>query len=179
VYRGCLWLDAIVTYTPNVSNGAHGLAVVLKRTKQYSQIQAAIFSRDNIFQHKYEDFRSLSRLVRFPVFVISKALPAKLPRREFLCIRLNNNRILLWINDIDPERARELYVLGCSDGQCLPEAVRTAELVAEGLKQSQEQMISDARRKFNRDRNSVVSKISEAQTKGSSKLASGALESSC
>ena len=138
VFRGCLWLDAIVTYTPDESNGGYAprLAVALKGTKQYSQIQAAIFSRDDILPHKYEDFRSLSKLVRFPVFVITKAPQAKLPRSEFLQIRLNKNRISLWINDFDPERARELYVLGCSDGQYLPEAVRVAELVADGLKQS-------------------------------------------
>jgi endonuclease V-like protein UPF0215 family len=138
VFRGRLWLDAIVTYAPDESKigCVPGLAAALQRTKQYSQIQAAIFSRENILQHKYKDFRRLSKLVKFPVFVITKEPVTKLPKNEVARILLNKKRISLWISDYNSQRAKELYLLGCNKDQTLPEAVRVAELIAEGLQQS-------------------------------------------
>jgi len=138
IFRGRLWLDAIVTYAPDETKRGRvpGLAAALRRTKQYSQIQAAIFSRENILQHKYKDFRRLSKLVKFPVFVITKEPVTKLPKNEVVRILLNKKRISLWINNYNSQRAKELYLLGCSEGQTLPEAVRVAELIAEELQQS-------------------------------------------
>jgi len=132
IFRGSLWLDAIVTYLPNGSRQSYipKLAAALQRTKQYSQIQAAIFSREDILEHKYRDYEKLSKLIKFPVFAITKR-PLKRPRSEIVKILCNKDRISLWINDYNPQRARELYILGCAKDQSIPEAVRVAELIAQ------------------------------------------------
>jgi endonuclease V-like protein UPF0215 family len=67
---------------------------------------------------------------------MTKEPVTKLPKNEVVRILLNKKRISLWINNYNSQRAKELYLLGCSEGQTLPEAVRVAELIAEGLQQS-------------------------------------------
>ena len=132
IFRGNLWLDAIVTYLP-IKSKVQGLAAALQKTKQYSQIQAAIFSREDILEHKYQDYRRLSELIKFPVFTITKKPPERAPRNEFVRIQRDNGELTLWINEYNPERARELYTLGCTKGRSTPEAVRLAELIAGAL----------------------------------------------
>lgn len=130
-----MWLDAIVTYLPVKSEEEDipRFAAALQKTKQYSQIQAAIFSREDILEHKYEDFRILSELIKFPVFTIIKTPPERVPKNEFVRIQREKGGITLWINDCNSERARELYTLGCIKDQSMPEAVRLAELIAGAL----------------------------------------------
>jgi endonuclease V-like protein UPF0215 family len=132
IFRGSLWLDAIVTYLPIKSNedDAPRLAAALKKVKQYSQIQVAIFSREDILAHAYQDYRRLSELIKFPVFAITKKPLGRVPSSEFVRIQRDKSRIVLWANDYSPDRAKELYTLGCSKGHCTPEAVRVAELIA-------------------------------------------------
>ena len=115
------------TYVP-------GLAAALREIKQHSQIQAAIFSREDILEHKYDDYKKLSELVEFPVFAISKRFPVNLARYEFVRILRGKSKMTLWISDYSPERARDLYILGCSKGQSVPEAVKVAEQVANTFK---------------------------------------------
>ena len=136
VFRGNLWLDAILTYIPEQSNrlSVPEFASFLKKTKQYPQIQVAIFSRESILQGTYDDFRKLAELVRFPIFTISDESTRKLPRTQFIGIKRGNKKILLWINNYNPQRAKELYILGCTDNESLPEAVRVAKLIAERTK---------------------------------------------
>ena len=136
VFRGSLWLDAVLTYMPEESDerSLPEFASFLKKTKQYPQIQVAIFSRESILQRKYDDYRKLAELVRFPIFAIVSEPVRKLPRTEFIEIRRGKKKIRLWINHHNPQLARELYLLGCTDNQPLPEAVRVAKLVAERTK---------------------------------------------
>lgn len=132
IFRGSLWLDAIVTYLPvkSFEGDAPRLAATLKKTKQYSQIQAAIFSREDILKHQYQDYRRLSELVKFPIFAITKKPLGRVPRSEYVRIHRDESRVMLWINDYSPKRAIELYTLGCAKGHSTPEAVRVAGLIA-------------------------------------------------
>ena len=124
-----------MTYLPAKSDegSVPRLAATLQRTKQYSQIRAAIFSREDILEHKYQDYRRLSELVKFPVFTITRKPLGRVSGKEFARIQRDKCGITLWINDYSPERARELYTLGCTKGQSTPEAVRLAELIAGAL----------------------------------------------
>jgi len=131
IFRGSLWLDAIMTYLPTESSQeVPTLTSVLRKSKQYSQIHAAIFSREDVLEGGIQDYRRLSQLVKFPVFAIAKKPRKTLQSRELVIIKREGTRIPLWINDYDPERAAELYSLACADGYSTPEAVRVAELVA-------------------------------------------------
>ena len=132
IFRGSFWLDAIVTYLPDKSNedDVPRLAAALKKIKQYSQIQAAIFSREDILKHGYQDYRRLSELVKFPIFAINKKPLRGVSKDEFVRIQHDDSRIMLWINDYSPDRATELYTLGCTMDHSTPEAVRVAELIA-------------------------------------------------
>jgi len=132
IFRGSLWLDAIVTYLPvkSFEGDIPRLAAALRKTKQYSQIQAAIFSREDILDHGYQDYRTLSELIKFPIFAITKKPLGRVPRSEFVRIQRNERRIMLWIKDYNANRAIELYTLGCTEGHSTPEAVRVAELIA-------------------------------------------------
>jgi hypothetical protein len=132
IFRGSLWLDAIVTCLPIKSNesDAPRLAAAIKKAKQYSQIQAGIFSREDILKQGYKDYRRLSELITFPIFAIAKKTFGRVPRSEFVGIQGEEGRITLWINDHNPNRAVELYSLGCAKEHSTPEAVRVAELIA-------------------------------------------------
>jgi len=132
IFRGSWWLDGIVTYLPPklTKSNVPRLATALRETKQYSQIQVAIFSREDILEHKFEDYRRLSELVEFPIFAISKRFPSNVAKYEFVRILQGKSRTTLWINEYSAERARDLYILGCRKGQSAPEAVIVAEQVA-------------------------------------------------
>ena len=132
IFRGNLWLDAIVTYYAGKSTEADisKLTATLKNIKQYPQIQAAIFARADILKHGYEDYRRLSELVKFPIFAITKKPSGRVQRDEFVKIQRDEIRIILWVNNYNPDRAKELYTLGCAGGHSTPEAVRVAELIS-------------------------------------------------
>ena len=136
IFRGSLWLDAIVTYLPPRSKKGYvqGLAATLQGTKQYSQIQAAIFSSEDVLEHKYQDYRRLSELVNFPVFVIIRKRSVKISTNEYVKIQRRKKKIMLWINGYSPQRASALFSLGCTKDESIPEAVISAELVAGALK---------------------------------------------
>jgi endonuclease V-like protein UPF0215 family len=136
VFRGNLWLDAILTCTLQGSRGRYlsDLTKAILMSKQHSQIRAAIFSRENVLPLRFEDFRALAKMVDFPVFAICKESHPELVRRHKI-VFMTQNKILVpvWVSGEEHGRAKEMLSLGRRNKSHVPEAVRAAELIADEL----------------------------------------------
>jgi endonuclease V-like protein UPF0215 family len=141
VFRGNLWLDAILTCTLKGPRSRYlsNLAEAIRTLKQYSQIRAAIFSRENVLPLRFEDFRTLAKMVDFPVFAIcKKPHPGLVKRHEIVFMTMNKILVPVWVGGAckEHERVKEVLSLGRRNKSHLPEAVRAAELIANGLPKS-------------------------------------------
>ena len=140
VFRGNLWLDAILTCTLQGSRRKYlpNLAEAIRMLKQYSQIRAAIFSRENVLPLRFEDFRALTKIVDFPVLAICKEPhPELVKRHEIVFMTQNKVPVPVWVGAYkEHERVNEILSLGRRNESHLPEAVRAAELIADGLPKS-------------------------------------------
>ena len=139
VFRGNLWLDAIITCRLEGSRRRYlsNLATAVRNSKQYSQVRAAIFSRENILPLEIEDFRALGKMINFPVFALCKEPHRKLEKRhEIISLRGNKIHTPVWVFGEEHARAKEILSLACRNESQVPEAVRAADLIAKELPKS-------------------------------------------
>ena len=136
VYRGNAWLDAVILHIMTKSDKSYLLdfAAKLRNSKQYSQIQTAIFSRENILPNGLDDFRNFSDLIEFPILVICKRFnkSSNTAHVEWTP-KDNTSSTIVWTSDGRTETAKEIYRLGCKRGCYVPEAVRVADIIAAQL----------------------------------------------
>ena len=130
IFRGSLWLDGVLTHTLQTSGKRYisELAGAIRKSKQYSQIHAAVFSREDILPRGRDDFRKLARMIRFPIFVLKSR--GKRRRRRSSGEMWQVGSISVWSPNSKPGDVRQLFMVSCADGQSIPEAVRTADLIA-------------------------------------------------
>lgn len=136
VFRGNLWLDTILTCTLQGSRKSYlsNLAKAIRMSKQYSQIQVAIFSRESVLPLEFEDFRALAKMVDFPVFAICKEPHPKLVKRHEIVFMTQNKRPMpVWVCGEEHARAKAILSLGRRNESHVPEAVRAADLIANQL----------------------------------------------
>lgn len=136
VYRGMSWLDGVILHIMTLSEASclSDLATNLRTSKQYSQIQTAIFSRENILPNGLDDVRRLSDLIEFPILVICREFnesrnSLKLKWRE----KGKTEATFLWASNGRTEVGEEIYRIGCKRGCHVPEAVRVADIIATQL----------------------------------------------
>ena len=122
IFRGSLWLDGLFTYTAATKDKKYvtGLASAMRGSKQYSQIHAVIFSRENILPNGVQDFDRLANEITIPILVVRH-------------LRLRNRRSTVWSPNKDPETVNELFSIGCAEKRPIPEAARVADLIANQL----------------------------------------------
>jgi endonuclease V-like protein UPF0215 family len=123
IFRGSLWLDGLFTYTADIKDKKYvtGLASTVRGSKQYSQIHAVIFSRENILPNGVQDFNRLADEIDLPILVLRR-------------LRLRNRRSTsIWSPNKDPATVNELFSIGCAEEMSIPEAARVADLIANQL----------------------------------------------
>ena len=123
IFRGSFWLDGLITYTAGIKdkNYVAGLASTMRGSKQYSQIHAVVFSRENILPNGVKDFDRLAGEIDIPILVLRR-------------LRLRNRRSTsIWSPNKDPATVHELFSIGCAAEMSTPEAVRVADLIANQL----------------------------------------------
>ncbi|MGA2783545.1 MAG: hypothetical protein ABSF09_02460 [Candidatus Bathyarchaeia archaeon] len=123
IFRGSLWLDGLFTYTAGTNDKRYvtGLASTMKQSKQYSQIHAAVFSRENDLPNGVQDFDHLADEIDLPILVLRHS-------------KFRNQKLTsIWSPNKDPVTVNELFAIGCAEKMTIPEAVRVAELIANRL----------------------------------------------
>jgi len=121
IFRGSFWLDGLFTYTASTKDKRYvtGLASTMRGSKQYPQIHAAIFSRENILPNGVQDFDRLADEIDIPILVL----------RRFR----NRSSTSIWSPNKDPATVNELFSISCAEEMSIPEAARVADLIANQL----------------------------------------------
>lgn len=144
VFRGNLWLDGIVTcrIEPSRHDYVPELARAIVRSRQYSQIHAVILSREDLVPGVRIDISDLARRINAPVIsIIGKTVHPRTPshqewrtshksKADRFEIEIGGRFVPVRAAGISSEGAREIFAVGCVDGNPIPEALRVAELVA-------------------------------------------------
>lgn len=133
VYRGSFWLDALLTFTLDRTDKRYvtGLAATIKRSKQYSQIRAAIFSRKSILPKGFRDFTLLAEKIDIPVLVLNRT--ETFSSKEFMTITKSKESTSIWSTNENPANVKQLFSVGCTEERIIPEAIRVADLIATQL----------------------------------------------
>ena len=123
IFRGSFWLDGLFTYSANTKDKKYvaGLASVIRGSKQYSQLHAAIFSRANILPNGAPDFDRLADEISLPILVLRSHKESK------------HCSPSIWSPNENPEIVNELFAIGCAEKETIPEAVRVADLIVNQL----------------------------------------------
>jgi endonuclease V-like protein UPF0215 family len=135
VFRGFLWLDAVLTlnldasernYTPKISRA-------IEDSKQYTQLRAVIASR-SLTRDRRISIPDLSRRLKLPVIAItgSKAADRLRGMKHFHAV-VSGYHVNIYTAGISGTQAEKLYKIGCRKGGRTPEAVRVADLLAQEL----------------------------------------------
>jgi endonuclease V-like protein UPF0215 family len=133
VYRGSFWLDALLTFALDKTDKRYvtGLAATIKRSKQYSQIHAAVFSRKNILPNGFRDFTLLAEKIDMPVLVLNR--PETSTPRKFMTLTNGKESTSIWSTNENLAKVKQLFSVGCTEERMIPEAVRVADLIATQL----------------------------------------------
>lgn len=145
VFRGSLWLDGILTCELQPDGPAYlsGLVRTIVRSRQYSQIRAAILSREDLVPGIRIDISAFSRKINLPVVSIIRKtdrwktpthqneLPPTKSKIDYFSIKIAGGLVRVKATGISREETREIFAVACANGQRIPEAVRVAEVVAE------------------------------------------------
>jgi endonuclease V-like protein UPF0215 family len=144
VFRGSLWFDGILTCQihPDEPDCLSSLVRAIVRSRQYSQIHAAILSREDLMFGIRIDISDLSRRINLPVIsIIRDSAHQKNPHHQneqrssrsennFFSIGIAGGLVTVRAAGIGLQEAREIFAVACASGQRIPEAVRVAKIVA-------------------------------------------------
>ena len=141
VYRGNLWLDGVFTclLRPDDRDYLSTLARAIVQSKQYSQIRAAILSREQLIPGTRADITALAHRIKLPALAIAERTHARSARRREhkrsskaarYMIKIQGKPVWVWASGLTQDRAREIFSLGCAEKHNVPEAVRVADLIA-------------------------------------------------
>ncbi len=133
IYRGSLWLDAVFVckVSSKKSEYLRSLVEAVVHSKQYSQIQTAILAKE--FRTLVSvDISELSRRLNLPVILLAR--PSRRENERHIQDRhgFKSERRNLHIRfaGLNTKESRELFEIGCLNGQGSPEAVKVAKIIA-------------------------------------------------
>jgi endonuclease V-like protein UPF0215 family len=146
VFRGNLWLDGVLTLLlrTNQSDYHLTLARAIIESKQYSQLQAVILSRDQFIPGALCDIESLARRIKLPVIAIIK--PGQSDRQSKshssgrsqsqLRLDLRSRHFSLRCSGMNAKRCRDIFLASLVENGRIPEAVRVADLIAKNVRRT-------------------------------------------
>mgnify|MGYP001111078190 CR=1 FL=1 len=138
IYRGSLWLDGILVFLvdPKRSGYLNTVATSIKNSKHYSQIRAVILSRPQLVARKTIRLQKLATRIRLPVFCLlrtskdARGLGRETKRGPVIRIFLGRRDRSVLAYGIGRQEAESILRVACAVGTRIPEAVRTADLIA-------------------------------------------------
>jgi len=136
VYRGCLWLDGIMTLRVDLVQGNYTreLSAAIRATKQFPQLHAVILGhRPSLLQEL--QIAKLHRTLRLPIIVIPNPhrSPVRVPGLRKFDLVVNGRHLNLLSVGASKEDTEHLYNVGCGPGDTIPEAVRVAGMLLREL----------------------------------------------
>lgn len=140
VFRGNLWLDAILTCLLELNKHDHPSAIsrAIVQSKQYSQLRAVILAREQLIPSENIQPTDLARAIRLPVICIIRK-PRSHPTTKQSKGSPEANRYDLLVNGhhvpvlgvgVSHKGAQEIFNVACTPNRKIPEAVRVADLIA-------------------------------------------------
>jgi len=139
IFRGALWLDGIISCTAemNATNQNSTLSKAIKQSKQYSQLHAIILKSQSIPGWKI-NLTDLARRVKLPVITTANRGILRAPKggkgarsMQRYLITVNGRKLPVVAVGVDRADAEQLYSVGCTSANRVPEAVRVANLLAQ------------------------------------------------
>jgi len=139
IFRGALWLDGVISCTleKNATNQNSTLSKAVKQSKQYSQLHAIILKEQTIPGWKV-NLTDLARRVKLPVITTATRGILRAPKngkgarsmRRYNII-INGRKLPVLAVGVGRANAEQLYSIGCTPSNRVPEAVRVANLLAQ------------------------------------------------
>ncbi len=156
VYRGSLWLDAVIACDLSTSGpeSLGGLIEEIVKSKQYSQIQAVILRSDDTVLGTSVTVSEFSRRLDLPVVsIMRRILDGSFGRNtqrnlglvKHFDLNIAGGLIRVSAAGLNQEYAQEIFDVGCAKGQRIPEALRVAEIIA---KRSTKSVYDTSRRRI-------------------------------
>ena len=139
VFRGSLWLDGVISCTieMNATNQNSTLSKAIKQSKQYSQLHAIILKEQSIPGWKV-NLTDLARRVKLPVITTANRRILRAPRvgkgarsMQRYNIIINGRKLPVLTVGVSRADAEQLYSVGCTPSNRVPEAVRVANLLVQ------------------------------------------------
>ena len=136
VYRGCRWLDGIMTLRVDLVEGdyARELSAAIRTTKQFPQLHAVIIGhRPNLIQEL--EIAKLHKALRLPIILIPnpRRNPVRVQGLRRFDLVVNGRHLSLLSLGASREGTKRLYSIGCGPAETIPEAVRVAGLLLKEL----------------------------------------------
>jgi endonuclease V-like protein UPF0215 family len=138
VFRGCSWLDGVLTCWID-SKTAHPLSKIsrtITNARQYSQLHAVILSNEQSVTELEINITELARRVKLPVISIRKKRAAIKKSKKLLGtnhyeLEVDGKPLHVLAKGISRNNAQELFTLTSKPKISIPEAARVADLIAE------------------------------------------------
>ena len=149
VFRGSLWLDGVYTITIGAKERNYNLQLgnFIMNSKQFPQLQAIIISQ-RLNLGRAISIQELARRVKLPVIaIVGSNKRRRIPRRgyrrpEKFTITVNEEHVLAMAAGVERDQAEKLYRIGCGSQLNVPEAVRIADLLIEGISRFSDGMLN-------------------------------------
>lgn len=146
VFRGSLWLDGVISclVQPRRRDYLKVLVRSIKGSKQYSQIRAVIFSKEQLFNGKKIDIGVLARKINRPAISLLASGRNVRTRRDSMKalktpvfkVRIHGKPMWVRCAGISENETRQILAVGSAGEERVPEAVRVAYLIAKQLSKS-------------------------------------------
>lgn len=139
IFRGSLWLDGVISCTVemNTTNQNSTLSKAIKQSKQYSQLHAIILRKQSIPGWKV-NLTDLARRVKLPIITTANRGILRAPKSgkgargmQRYVISVNERKLPVLVVGVSGADAEQLYSVGCTPSNRVPEAVRVANLLAQ------------------------------------------------
>jgi hypothetical protein len=108
------------------------LSRAIMRSRQYSQLQAVIISKDQNILRRDDHITVLARRLKLPVIMLKGASVKKRIRPmgvKRYDLDINGERLHVSATGISFKKIQELFTVGCAPDSYVPEAVRVADLM--------------------------------------------------
>ncbi len=139
IFRGSLWLDGVISCTVemNATNQNSTLSKAIKQSRQYSQLHAIILKEQSIPGWK-GNLTDLARRVKLPVITTANRGILRAPKSgkgsrsmQRYVIIINGRKLSVVAVGVGRADAEQLYSVGCTSSNRVPEAVRVANLLVQ------------------------------------------------
>jgi len=145
IFRGNRWLDGIIkcALQPRKTDSVRTLAQAITNCRQYTQLRAAILSREWLSVWTSHDLLALSKKIEPPVIAIDTSTSSRMTGKKIGRERAHRTGVSRYlVNDqhrplrvlatkLNYAETVEILSIASTGNNAIPEAVRVAQLIAD------------------------------------------------